>query len=218
MSDSFASSAAREFVKRHPLYIVNKHNAGLMSKEVVRLVDEEGRDPASVFTYNEAFQNLQHELELKEVEATKSYHEMTEQELLALPAKEQDRLPADILRRVANYEMAKLRQKPQISEHTRFLTEVFEEMGIAYSPANIKIVHEWMEERKLGLTSSNIRLAICDCEDALAPSEKVLNEMSSKEFLETVVKPEHARRQSEQKPRQPNWPVGFRYVSWLHDQ
>jgi len=217
MSDTFASTAAKAFVARHPSYIVNKHNAGLMSKEVIRLVDEEGYDPASISTYEVAFQNLLQELELNEPEQPKSVEEMSPEELSALPPDKQDRLPTHLFRKLAEYDLKKRWKKPEVSKHTAFLKQTFEEEGFAFSPANAAAVNKWMEERNLGFTSANIRLALADCEDNLELSEKVLSEMPADEYRQ-IVEADFRKRHAEQKPRQPNWPVGFRYTSWLHNQ
>ena len=207
----FATAAAKTFIERNPSYIVNPHNSKLMSKELIRLVEDEGYDPASVSSYEQAMQNCWEQLELKEPEPRKTIHEMSCEELLALPPREYEKLPSEITREVANWEMAKLREKPVLSEDAAFLTETFEDSGVAYSPDNVSTVRRWLDERNLGYTAANLRLAINANEETLYPSEKVLASMSGDEYAEFLRK-DYLRKNDGKLP--PNeW--GPNYRSWL---
>jgi hypothetical protein len=214
---AFATAAAKVFLERHPSYVVGSHNADLMSKAILRLVDSEGADPANVSTYERAFQDCLQELELREPEQPKSVEEMTAEELSALPPEKQDRLPSHLLLKVANFDLNKRWKKPEASEHSQFLKETFESEGFAFSPANAKIINDWIEQRGLGFTSANLRLALADCEDKLELSEKVLNEMPADEYRKTVIEREFNQRQKEQPKREQRQPWGVKYTEWLHN-
>lgn len=220
MSDStFEKAAAREFVNRNPSYIVSKRNATLMSKEVLKLVDEQGYDPASVFTYERAFQNCLEELEVREAEPRKSVEELSSEELSTLSPAEQDRLPDHLLRKLANYELSQRRQKPTLDEHSATLKQIFEELDVSFSPANTKIIHEWLDLRQLGYTPANIRLAILDNESRLELSETALEAMSAADYKKEVLEPKLRAAQAAQKKVESRVPYGVQsYSGWLHNQ
>lgn len=214
----FVTAAAKVFLEQHPFYILNKHNAAIMAREITRLFEQEQYDPSSVETYAKAFQNCLEELELREPEARKTVEDMSPEELLALPPKEQERLPDRILKKMANYELSQRRHKPTPSEESALLTTLFEEQGFSFSPGNAAIVGDWMKARNLGYSESNLRLAISACEVSLDPSEQRLNDMSSDEYLDAVVKPEFARKQAAQPKRESAKPWGVSTVQWIHSR
>jgi len=122
---AFATAAAKTFVARNPGYVVSKKNSPIMARELIRLVEQEGAEPASVDTYVRAFQNCLQELEIREPEPRKSVEEMWPEELAALSPAEQERLPDHILRKLANYELTKRRQKPTLDEHSATLIKSY---------------------------------------------------------------------------------------------
>lgn len=219
MSNDFAKSAAKAFLERCPSYIVCQKNAKIMEKEILRLVDEQDADPGSISTYEQAFQNCFQELELREPEPRKSVEEMTGAELAKLSPTEQEKLSGDLLRKLANYELAQRKQKPVLDEYGAALKQMFEELDVAFSPANTKIINEWMDSRQLGYSPANIRLAIIDNESRLEPSEQAIEQMSSDEYREQVLKPKLQASQAAQKKVESRVPFGVQsYSGWLHNQ
>jgi hypothetical protein len=218
-NSAFATSAAKVFLQRCPSYVVNKTNSAIMAKELIRLVEEEDCDAANVDTYVRAFQNCLGELEVREPEPRKSVEEMTPEELSKLSPTEQEKLPSNLLRKLANYELTQRRQKPTLDEHSAALKNIFEELDVAFSPANTKIIHEWMDSRQLGYSPANIRLAIIDNESRLELSEQAIDQMSSAEYRKEVLEPKlRASREAQSKP-QSRVPFGVQsYSSFLHNQ
>jgi hypothetical protein len=219
MSDtSFATAAAKVFLERHPSYVVGSHNATLMSKAILRLVDSEGADPANVSTYEQAFQDCLQELELREPDQPKSVEEMSGEELLALSPDKQDRLPTHLFRKLAEYELRQRIQKPVLPEEIAMFKPLFEEQEVAFSAKNLKIVREWLDSRQLGYTDANLSLAIISCEDQLELSEQVLESMSGDEYRKTVVEPAFRKHQAEQ-PKRPESrvPWGVKFTEFLHN-
>ena len=92
-NSAFATSAAKVFIQRCPSYVINKKNSAIMAKELIRLVEEENCDAASVNTYVQAYQNCLQELEVREPETRQTVEDMSAEELLQLSPAEQDRLP-----------------------------------------------------------------------------------------------------------------------------
>jgi hypothetical protein len=218
MSDSaFATAAAKVFLERHPSYIVSPQNAKLMSEAILKLVDEENADPASVFTYERAFQDCLQLLELREPEARKSPQEMSGEELSKLSEPEKDRLPTQLFRKLADYELQQRSRKPALPDEIAMLKPLFEEQDVAFSAKNLKIVREWLDSRQLGYAEDNLRLAIITCEDQLEPSEQVLDLMSADEYRKSVVEPAFRQRRTAQPKPASRVPLGVKYTEWLHN-
>jgi len=144
---------------------------------------------------------------------------MTPEELAKLSPAEQERLPDHILRKLANFELAQRRQKPTLDEHSATLKQIFEELDVAFSPGNTKIVAEWMNSRELGFSPANIRMAILDNESRLEPSEQVIQSMSAEEYKKAVLDPKlRAARAAQPKPGS-KVPFGVQsYSSWIHSR
>ncbi len=217
MSDtSFATAAAKVFLERHPSYIVGSHNATRMAKAILRLVDSEGADPASVSTYEQAFQDCLQELELREPEQPKSVEEMSGEELSMLPPDKQDRLPTHIFLKLAEFELRQRSRKPALPEECAMFKPLFEGEDVAFSAKNLEIVREWMDSRQLGYTDGNFRLAIIACEEQLEPSDEVLESMSADEYRKSVVEPSFRQRRAAQSKSENSKPLGVATVQYLH--
>src|ERR1700733_2527500 len=150
MTTSFVTAAAKTFLERHPSYIVCEENSKILPREAVRLVDEEGADPANVATYERAFSACLENLRLNEPPQSKSLDEMDGEELSALPDKKKDLLPDHLLKRLANYELQQRRKRPEPSEADLILRPLFGEEGFADSTKNRAIIGGYMNKRSLG--------------------------------------------------------------------
>jgi hypothetical protein len=215
---SFATAAALEFTRQYKLYIPNQHNSELMGRELARLVLEEGADPHALETYRQAFSNVREHLELREPEERKSFNEMTPEELFALSPEDKDRLSTANLKRLANYELQRTRQRPELSEADTILRQLFEDQGWADSNENKAVVGRWMNKRGLDDSPANLSTAILACESSLAPSEKALDDMPSDEYRKAVVEPEFRKRQATQPRRESGQPWGVKYTEWIHNR
>jgi hypothetical protein len=215
---SFVEAAAREFMEQNPAYIATPANFRILTDEVSKLMDLENADPQSVVTFTKAFHRCSGKLELKAAEPIKSFDQFSVEELLALPAKEKDKLPDHLLKRMANHELAEKRRRPDISETDAIFRKLFGESGYADSVKNRALLGKWMNRRNLGCSLLNLQLGIEECSEHLEPSEQALEQMSADEYRKSVVEPEFARKKAAPKPRERNFPAGTRYTSFLHNQ
>jgi hypothetical protein len=218
MNTSFVTAAAKTFLERHPSYIVCEENSKRLLREAVRLVDEEGADPANVATYERAFSACLADLKLNEAPQSKPLDEMTGEELAALPDKKKDLLPDHILKRLANYEFQQRRKRPEPSEADLILLPLFTKEGFADSTKNRAIIGGYLDKRGLGYSLPNLSLAIDACSERLEPSTQALEEMSGDEYRKSIVEPEFARKQAAQPKRESSKPWGVSSTQWLHSQ
>jgi hypothetical protein len=214
----FAANAAKYFLQKHPRYIVCPENSKILTVEILRLVNE-GADPSAVSTYDAAFSNCWESLTLKEEEQPKTPEELTMQEIAALSPIEQERLPGPVLRRFANWELQKRKQKPAPCETDAIIKSIFEESGFSDSAKNRSAISTWMNTRGLGYSEANLAQAIEACESELEPSEQAIQDMSGEEYKERIVDPTFREWQAKQpKPEPGNTPLGVRWTRYLHEQ
>jgi hypothetical protein len=215
----FVESAAKEFMEQNPAYLATPANYKVLTDEITKLIDEENADPQNVATYQKAFHRCSGKLELKAAEPIKSFDQFSVEELLALPAREKDKLPDHLLKRMANHEFAEKRRRPDISETDAIFRELFGESGYADSVKNRAILGGWINKRNLGCSLANLQLGIEACSEHLEPSEHALEKMSADQYARQIVFPEFKKRwASAPKTTERGNPPGTNYVSWLHGQ
>jgi hypothetical protein len=214
----FVESAAKECMEQNPAYIATPANYKVLTDEITKLIDEENADPQNVVTYQKAFHRCSGRLELKVAEPIKSFDQLRIEELLALPAKEKDKLSDHLLRRMANHELAEKRRRPDISETDAIFRELFGESGCADSVKNRAILGGWINKRNLSCSLANLQLGIEACSEHLEPSAQALEEMSGDEYRKSIVEPEFARKQAAQPKRENPKPWGVSSTQWLHSQ
>jgi len=208
-------AAALAFREICPAYVVCPENAKIMEKEILRLVNEEGHEPESIRTYQIAFANVWDQLQLNDPSEKKRPEDLTPEELFALTEAEKEHLPTRLLKQLAEYEFKQQRVKPQLSEEVELLQSVFADEGFAYNDHNRRTVNKWLTDRDLAFSVHNIRQGIAQSENALTPSEEVIESLSADEYKQQILDPEFRKARAAQTKR--NFPAGVRFSRYLHD-
>jgi len=210
-------AAAQVFLELTPEYIVCPENAKILEKEIVKLVDREGFDPADVATYRKAFCRVADQLKLNEIREQKPLEEFSGEELSKLSTAEKDRLSTPLTKRLADFEFQQSRLKPEVTQEQQWARAEFEDADAAYSPANCRIVTDWLKSNGLALTPQNIRVAIIQVGEQLAPSEAYLNSLSADRYRKEVVEPEFRKQRASERKPESKLPFGIKsYADWLH--